>query len=143
MTETRELWQKTFEDGFCPFLNDQQLKALEKALETDDPSLLQCRTTSPSPASWNYDNCVEGACAISYCGWQGSGLKKVGEVEVFFAQLCYACDMALGEQAACKYFLNWFDDLPRERMRPALLASVQGVLADPGRPRKELSFTLS
>ena len=67
---------------------------------------------------------VEAACALGYCGWQGDGLETVGEVEEFFARACFEADQRLGEPAACRWFLNWFDDTPRDEMRRELLAEV-------------------
>jgi hypothetical protein len=74
------------------------------------------------------DEAVEGACALGYCGWQADGLRTVGEVEQFFIQSCEAADEALGEPAACRHFLNWFDETPRAEMRRGLLAEVNRAL---------------
>jgi hypothetical protein len=72
---------------------------------------------------------VERACALGYCGWQGDGLESVGEVEEFFARACFEADQRLGEPAACRWFLNWYDDTPREAMRQQLLGEVNWTLA--------------
>jgi hypothetical protein len=58
-------------------------------------------------------------------GWQGEELKTVGEVEEFFARACFDADQRLGEPAACRWFLNWFDDTPRNRMRHELLEEIE------------------
>jgi hypothetical protein len=71
---------------------------------------------------------VEAACALGFCGWQGESLATVGEVEEFFARVCFEADHRLGEAAACRHFLNWFDDTPRNVMRHALLAEVDLAL---------------
>jgi hypothetical protein len=73
---------------------------------------------------------VEAACAVAYAGWQGDGLETVGEVDGFFARVCFASDQALGEPASCRYFLNWVDGTERCEMRRLLLAEVQLVLAE-------------
>ena len=39
-------------------------------------------------------------------------------------------DTRLGEPAAVRYFLNWFDDTPRDEMRRQLLAEVNRALAE-------------
>ena len=72
---------------------------------------------------------VEAACALGYCGWQGETLDTVGQVEEFFARACFEADQRLGEPAACRWFLNWFDDTPRAEMRQLLLTEVQRSLA--------------
>jgi hypothetical protein len=74
---------------------------------------------------WN----VEGCCGIGYCGWKGEGLQTVGSVDEFFARSCFEADQRLGEPAGCRWFLNWFDDTPREEMRNELLDEVERTLA--------------
>jgi hypothetical protein len=71
---------------------------------------------------------VEAACALGYCGWQGEGLTTVGGVEEFFTRMCFEADQRLGEPAGCRHFLNWFDDTPRELMRPVLAREVREEL---------------
>jgi hypothetical protein len=66
---------------------------------------------------------------LGFCGWQGEGLETVAEVEEYFARLCFEVDQRLGEPAACRWFLNWFDETPRDQMRTHLLAEVQRTLA--------------
>jgi hypothetical protein len=53
----------------------------------------------------------------------------VGEVEEFFARMCFACDQRLGEPAGCHWLLNWLDGTPREEMRAKMLAEVNRSLA--------------
>lgn len=55
-------------------------------------------------------------------------LKTVGEVEEYFARVCFDADQALGEPAAVRWLLNWFDEPPREAMRPAFLVEVDAKL---------------
>jgi hypothetical protein len=57
-------------------------------------------------------------------------LITVAQCEEFFARVCFATDQALREQAACRHFLNHFDDAPREQMRRELLAEVSRTLAE-------------
>jgi hypothetical protein len=73
---------------------------------------------------------VEAACALGYCGWQGEKLETVGDVEEYFARCCFEADQKLGEAAACRWFLNWFDDTPRDEMRKELLAEVERAIED-------------
>ncbi len=110
-------------------LSTAGLEALQRALNEDDPRLQQGATTTPPPLACVQDWPVEAACAIGYCGWQGDGLETVGEVEEFFARICFEVDQRLGEPAACRWFLNWYDETPREEMRRELLAEVNRTIA--------------
>jgi hypothetical protein len=73
---------------------------------------------------------VEAACALGFCGWQGEKLETVGDVEEYFARCCFEADQRLGEAAACRWFLNWFDDTPRDEMRKELLAEVERAIEE-------------
>ena len=125
-----ESWRQVFRGGFAPVLSTAGLIALREAIRTDDPRLVQGSTTVSrfvdSVADWP----CEAACALGLCGWQGDGLDTVGEVEEHFAKCCFEADQRLGEPAACRWFLNWFDDTPRDVMRRELLAEVELALAD-------------
>ena len=125
-----ETWRKVWRDGVEPLVSTEGLEALRKALMSDDPRLLQGATTTPPPLMCVQDWPVEAACALGFCGWQGDDLDTVGQVEEFFARACFEADQRLGEPAACRWFLNWFDDTPRDRMRRELLAEVERALAD-------------
>jgi hypothetical protein len=122
-------WRKIWRDGFAPLLSTTGLQALKNALREDDGRLLQGATTSPPPMMCVQDWPVEATCAIGFCAWQGEGLETVGEVEEFFARACHEADTRLGEPAACRYFLNWFDDTPRDQMRRLLLEEVEFALS--------------
>jgi hypothetical protein len=122
-------WQRSFHDGIAPLLSTRALLALKKALAVDDPALIQGATTDPPPQQAVQDWLVEAACAIAYAGWQGEGLATIGEVEDYFANVCFGADKALGEPAGCRWFLTWFDETPRGPMRLALLAEIDLALA--------------
>lgn len=124
-----ERWRNVWRNGFAPALSQPGLTALRDALRGDDARLTQGSTTTPPPLLCVQDWPCEGACALGFCGWQGEGLATVGEVEEYFAKSCYEADHRLGEPAACRHFLNWFDDSPREAMRRDLLAEVELTLA--------------
>jgi hypothetical protein len=124
-----ESWRKVWRDGLAPLISTAGLDALRTALAKDDARLLQGATTTPPPLQCVQDWPVEAACALGYCGWQGEGLESVAEVEEYFARLCFEVDQRLGEPAACRWFLNWFDETPREEMRALLLAEVNRTLA--------------
>lgn len=118
-------WKKVWRDGIAPLLSDGQLHVLRAALAGDDPRLVQGTTTSPPPLMCVQDWPVEAACAIGFCGWVGDGLKTVAEVEEFFARMCFEIDRRVGEPAGCRWFLNWYDETPREEMRAELLREVR------------------
>lgn len=124
-----ESWRLVWRNGFVPVIPTGGLFALRDALRYDDPRLTQGSTTTPPPLLCVQDWPVEGACALGYCGWQGEDLRTVGEVEEFFARVCFEADHRLGEPAACRWFLNWFDDTPRDEMRRELLAEVERAIA--------------
>ena len=125
-----ESWRKVWRDGLAPQLSTTGLQALEQGLRDDDPRLIQGATTSPPPLQCVEDWPVESCCVLGYCGWQGDGLQTVGEIEEMFAQLCFEADQVLGEPAACRWFLNWYDEVSRDEMRQELLAEVELVLSE-------------
>ena len=124
-----EAWRKVWREGVAPHLTTAGLEALKLALASDDPRLLQGATTTPPPLQCVQDWAVEAACVIGYCGWQDDGLETVADVEEFFARVCFEADQALGEPAVCRWFLNWFDETPRDEMRRQLLGEVTRTLA--------------
>jgi hypothetical protein len=117
-------WQRTFRLGFAPQMTTRALEALRSALESDDARLITGATTLPPPLQAVAEWPVKAACPIGLSGWLGESLESVGQVEEYFARLCYEADRRLGEPAACRYFLNWVDDTQREEMRQALLVEV-------------------
>src|SRR5262245_19683413 len=117
-------WRKVWRDGMEPLMSVEGLLALQRALRNDDPRLGQGATTTPPPLMCVQDWPVEAACALGFCAWQGDGLETVGEVEEFFARACFEADQRLGEPAGCRWFLNWYDETPRDEMRRSLLEEV-------------------
>ena len=124
-----ESWRKVWREGVAPLVSTEALVALRKGLLNDDARLVQGATTTPPPLQCVQDWPVEAACALGYCGWQGDGLETVAEVEEFFARMCFEVDQRLGEPAACRWFLNWFDETPRDEMRRELLGEVMVALS--------------
>lgn len=120
-----ESWRKVWRDGVEPLLSIDGLRALQTALMTDDSRLLQGATTTPPPLQCVQDWPVEAACPIAFCGWLGDGLTTVAQVEEFFARICFEIDLRCGEPAACRWFLNWADETPRDEMRAKLLDEVR------------------
>jgi hypothetical protein len=124
-----ESWRKVWHEGLAPLLSTAGLDALRQALIRDEPRPLQGATTQPPPLQCVQDWPVEAACGLGYCGWQGERLTTVAEVEGFFVRVCFEADQRLGEPAGVRWFLNWFDETPRELMRQQLLAEVDQTVA--------------
>lgn len=121
-------WRKVWRNGLCPQLSEAGLEALRQALQRDDQRLAQGYTTSPPSLDVFADSDVEAACALGFCGWQGEGLTTVAEVTDYYQRLCAHADERLGEPGACRFFLNWFDEMPRAEVRRQLLAEVNRAL---------------
>jgi hypothetical protein len=124
-------WKEVFRRGIAPQLPTAGLVALSAALVKNDRRLLQHATTMPPPLQCVAALPCEGACAIGFCCAFADPvcLKQVCEVEEFFANVCFQCDQALGEPAACRFFLNAYDEMPREQMRVELIGEVEAELA--------------
>ena len=114
-------WKRVWRLGIVSQLSMQGLEALRRALLTDDKRLIQGATTSPPPLHCVSDWNVEGADAISFALWQGDGYATVGQLEERFAMVCCKASNELGEPAAIKYFLHWWDESPRFKARQQLL----------------------
>ncbi len=126
-----ESWRKVWRDGVAPLLSVDGLEALRQALATDDVRLIQGATTTPPPLQYVHWP-VKAACLISYAGVDlcgGFDHATVGDVEEFFTRMCVDIDQRLGEPAGCRWFLNWFDETPRDEMRALLLPEVERSLA--------------
>jgi hypothetical protein len=123
-----EQWRRVWREGLAPQLPTAGLEALGQALARDDSRLIQQFTTNLPSLRFLRNEKVEATCALGYCGWQGEGLKRLGQVFNFFERVCTAADEAVGELAASNHFLNWYDNTPRHEMRRQLLAEVQHTL---------------
>ena len=124
-----ESWRTVYRNGFAPILPTAGLEYAAEILRNDDKRLLQGATTKPPGMACVEDWPCEGGCFLAMCGL-GNGLETVGEVQAFFAQACFDADQLLKESAACRYFLNWADDTPRDEMRRELLMEVERTLAE-------------
>lgn len=120
-----EPWKRVWRNAVSKLISLQGLEALRHALIVDDSRLLQGATTSPPPLQAVQNWPVEAACVIGYCGWQSEHLESVADVEEYFAQKCFDIDNMLNEYAGCRWFLNWFDETPRNEMRHLLLEEVE------------------
>jgi hypothetical protein len=123
-----EKWRRVWRVGIAPQLSRSALYALQSALVRDDARLLQGVVTAPPALEANADCAVVGGCAICLSGWLGEERASVGAVEEYFTAVCEAADDALGEPAACRFFFNWFDAVPRAEMRREMLAEVARAL---------------
>lgn len=128
MPDPVQTWRAVFREGFAPILPTNGLEYVAELLRNDSPELIQGATTYPPPITVNQQEAAEAACFLGACG-MGAGCQTVNEVEEFFAKACWDADQRIGEQAACRWFLNWFDDTPRDEMRRELLAEVEQTLA--------------
>lgn len=119
-----ESWRITWRRGFLPQAKTEALESLLTALELNDPRLIRCATTSP-PTLWaNQDETVEATCGVGWLIWK-DGETTVGELEEAFAKICYEADLLSGEPAACRWFLNWFDQTPRDEMRRSMIEELR------------------
>lgn len=126
-----ESWEKVLREGILPYMTQQQIEALLQGVETDDPQLLQGATTTPPPLLCVQDWPVKAADAIGFAYWKSESDPSkvtVGQVEKFFAKICYESDTKTGNPADCRFFLNWYDDTPREEMRTELAKVIKHYL---------------
>lgn len=123
-----ESWRWVFRNGFAPLLPTAGLEAVKRAIKRDDPRLLQGATVAPIALQANKQRRIEGACALGISMQHGEDLRTVGELERHFGDLCTDVDERLGEPAACRWFLAWYDDAPRDVMRQELLVEVDREL---------------
>ncbi len=124
-----EAWKEVFRYGIVPLLTKENLLALKKGIEEDDPNLIQGATCIPPPINCVEDWPVEACCALSYIGWK-SGLELVREVEEFFARICSYVDQKLGEPAIIRWFLKAWDDNPREKVFSEVLEEINLALGN-------------
>jgi hypothetical protein len=127
-----ESWRLVWRQGFAPIIPTASLLALRDALRIDDPRITQGSTTTPPPLLCVADWPAEAACALGFCGAVengGFGEATVGQCEEYFARACFEADQRLGEPAACRWFINWFDDCPRNQVFRELLAEVELALS--------------
>ncbi len=144
--------RKVWREGFAPIMSTPQLVSLAQACRTDDQRLVQGSTTTPPPLMCVQDWPCEAGCGLAYpviathggfdTDERGRFLKdeqgnrvhnpgacSVQTAEEGFARLCFDADERLGESHACRWFLNWFDDTPRDEMRSELLKEIELALS--------------
>lgn len=121
---TLKIWQQVWRKGIVPQFQVEDLQRLKKALEEDDPRLIQGSTTSPPTLQCSQDWPLEACCVVSHLCCSELNNTTVSEAEEQFAKACFEADQKLGEPAAIRYFLNWYDETPREEMRLELLEEI-------------------
>jgi hypothetical protein len=109
-------WKMVLRDGFIPQWDDATLERAVVALEADIPFLTQGSTTTPPPLMCVQDWKLEACDLIAYCSVADPTDCTVGEAEEGFARSCFDADQRLGEPAACRWFLNWYDDGVRQEV---------------------------
>lgn len=103
------------------------VRALRDALYADSSVLVQGSTTVPPPLACVVEWPCQGTCLLGYLGWEDPYLRPgsaytVEAVEQRFAEMCFKIDQELGEPAACRWLLNWWDDTPRpDALKGALI----------------------
>ncbi len=123
-----ESWRLVLTEGFFPQWSRQTLERALKALEEDNPKLTQGSTTTPPPLQCVQDWPCEACDLIAFCSVDDPFGSTVGEVEEGFAQSAFTADQLLGEPAACRWWLNHFDDSPRIRVFTETAAAIRKEL---------------
>ena len=129
-----EAWRKVFREGVLPHVSRAALARLRGLLVTDDARLLQGATTIPPPLMCVQDWPCESADSLGTLMAHDNLYAEcdpatVGQVEEGFATLCFKVDQTLGEPAACRWFINWFDECPRDEMRREMIAEIDLALS--------------
>lgn len=148
-----ESWRTVFRAFAQAVLNDPRIDAhlgltrVRDMLRDDHPGIQQGCTTTPPPLMCVQDWPMEAGDLLAVLGAAcGAGTPltppenrlpfptvSVGDAEQFFAQACAECDRILGEPAGCRWFLNHFDDSPRDQIRAELIPEIEFAL-DPEKP---------
>jgi hypothetical protein len=123
-----ESWRKVWRNGFVPQLSIPALKALDTALEMDDKRLIQGATCEPLPMPYTMDYPVEGVCLLGFCGLKEHRETTVADVDEYFVRVSFECDSYLGEPAACRWLINWWDETRRKDAIAAILPEVKLAL---------------
>jgi hypothetical protein len=125
-----ESWRLVLRDGFLPLWSTDALRRGLAALEANDPFLTQGTTTTPPPLMCVADWKLEACDLIAYCSIEDPKEATVGEAEEGFAKACYEADQRLGEPAACRWLLNWYDDNDRTKVFVDCAAEFRNEIAN-------------
>ena len=110
--------------AWLPLLSTDQIELLRAACEAGTEELIQCATTVPPPLTHTRDWPCEGACLVGFSEWKTEGLHSVEQVDGRFARVCFEIDQRMGEPAACRWLLNFWDDTPRHVVLPLMAAEL-------------------
>ena len=125
-----EAWRKVCRKAFYPLVKMDTLHQLWLAIGAEDPRLNQGYTTDPPPLMAVQDWPVESVgCPLAMCGVL-EGLETVGDVEEYFARLCFEIDNRLGEPGGVRWLLNWHDETPRAEVFSELFREIGDYLMD-------------
>lgn len=108
-----ESWKLVLRTGFLPLWKTEVLERAVALMKADSPFLTQGSTTTPPPLMCVQDWPAEACDIVAYCSVDDAFSCTVGQVEEGFAKSCFGADTALGEPAACRWFLHFWDDTPR------------------------------
>jgi hypothetical protein len=127
-----EPWLKVWRQGFAPQasgagllllrlrLRKQEIDPLHSAVQ---PELLRGSTTIPEAVDGVLDWPCEAACPVGTLVI-GAGAVTVEDVQNGFGRMCLEADRRVGEEAACRWFLNYYDEAPWALVREGLLAEL-------------------
>ena len=110
---TLEAWRYAWRHGFAPQFRTGSLHQLAEALRADSATLVQGVTMAPPFLQSRTDKRPACCCPVGFLVMT-EGAETAGEVEEEFARACFEADRRLGEPTACRRFLNWLDDGPRD-----------------------------
>jgi hypothetical protein len=124
-------WQWAWREGVAPQLSTAGLKALQNALESDDPTLIQGQNLLPPPLKSHESENVVAACAICFAAWKGDYREaaSVAEIDARFAEICFRAGELLNQPDGVGSFLTQYDSWTREEMRQNLLPEVRLALS--------------
>lgn len=108
-----EAWRYCLQHGLLPLLEADTIGAMLAALQGGQ--VAPGDTCIPEPLQANADLPVTECCIMALPGLLahgGFGQATVGQVETAFARLCGQVDARLGQPAATRYLINWFDETP-------------------------------
>lgn len=119
-----EAWKSIWRKAIYELSDDVGLIALRTILASDSSQIIQGATTQPPPLQAVADWPVEASDALTFLFWKGEEGVTVGQAEEAFAIACFKIDQIMGEPAACRHFLNWYDETPRQEMIEKLLTEI-------------------
>lgn len=124
----RKAWQEVFRVAASSCLTRDELLFIRDAIGRDDKRLIQGSTAKPPAIPCVYDWPAECGCLFGLLAFRDGKQPTVAQVENEFARIVNAIDARFPMRAAY-YFLNWFDETPRDTMRAELLAEIDAGLA--------------